>query len=386
MAFTYINTSDQLTECIDHLSSKNEFAIDLEFDKNRFRYGFNLCLMQIYSGDECFLIDPLSDELDIKLIFPMLENESIQKIAFSFGEDIRLLHHIGCFPKGIYDVSIASALLDYPPSSLTNLLIDVLGIDVGKSSQQSNWFDRPLSEAQLNYAANDVLHLLKLKETLLKQAAEKGIEDWIRQENELFESANYEEEDHNAFLKEKDKGDLTQFEWHLFTRLMEFREQTAKEMNKPAYHVIDKKYLEGVAQRPKQINDWQKIRSNHKKLKNGTVHNEVMELLSNAINEAEELKLSKTKKASDSFSREEYLAYKQTQGRIEAAKKECFKPIQQAMEADFGKNAQTYILNNRLIKELVTGDTSSYLPYKKNLIDEYAERLGLPLQHYITKT
>lgn len=383
MAFTYISTSEELTNCISHLSQKTEFAIDLEFDKNRFRYGFNLCLMQIYSGEKCFLIDPLSNELDIKLIFPILEDSSIQKIAFSFGEDIRLLHLLGCKPKGIYDLSITSALLNYPPTSLTNLVMEVLGIDVGKSSQQSNWFDRPLSEAQLSYAANDVLFLLELKEVLSAKASEKGITDWIIQENDAFESANYENEDHNAFLKDKDKGDLTQFEWHLFSKLMAFREEKAEEMNKPSYHIIDKEYLKGVAQHPKRINDWQKIKSNHKKLKNGTTHNQVMELLSDAIDEAEELKISKTKKASSMFSNEEYQEFKSLKKRVEKAKKDCFKSIQKAMETDLGKDTQTYILNNRLIKDLVSGDTSNYLPYKKKLIGDYAEKLDLTLSNYI---
>ncbi|GAB5408785.1 MAG: hypothetical protein BalsKO_11500 [Balneolaceae bacterium] len=383
MAFTYISTSDQLENCIFHLTKKNEIAIDLEFDKNRFRYGFNLCLMQIYSGEECFLIDPLAEEIDIKLIFPILENPAILKIAFSFGEDIRLLHLLGCKPKGLYDLSIASALLDYPPTSLTNLVMDVLGIDVGKSSQQSNWFDRPLSDDQLTYAANDVLFLLDLKNVLSSKITENSIENWIEQENRAFESADYATEDHNAFLKEKDKGDLTQFEWNLFSKLMEFREKKAKEMNKPSYHIIDKEYLKGVAQHPKRINDWQKIRSNHRKLKNGTVHNEVMDLLSVAIDKAEELNISKTKKASNSFTKEEYNAFKQIQRRAEKAKKECFRFIQIEMEKELGKNTQTYILNNRLIKELVGGDQSNYLPYKKSLIENCAKKLDLPLSNYI---
>lgn len=383
MAITYINSSDQLLDSITHLSQKKEFAIDLEFDKNRFRYGFNLCLMQIYSGEECYLIDPLSEDLDIKLIFPILEDESIKKIAFSFGEDIRLLHHIGCFPKGIYDVSIASALLNYPPSSLTNLLMVALSVDVGKSSQQSNWFTRPLTEQQLSYAANDVLHLLDLKNNLFKEAEEKNISDWIRQENELFESANYKDENHNIFLKEKDKGDLTVFEWHVFTKLMEFRESLAKEMNKPGYFILDKTYLYGVAQHPKRINDWLNLRSTHKKLKNGNTYNKVLSILSDAIDEAEDLGLSKTKKASSSLSDEKYQEFKQLQRRVEKAKKECFKLIQQAIEKEFGKNTQTFILNNRLIKDLVSGDSSKYLPYKQNMIETKAQELDLPLTKYI---
>ena len=161
--YNLINKADDFQSCVDSLSQKSQFSIDLEFDKNRFRYGFNLCLMQIFDGKDCYLIDPLSDDIDIKKIFPLIEDPKIEKVAFSFSEDLRLLHSLGCYPQNVYDISFAAALLNFPPVSLTKLLHMVLEIETDKSSQQSNWFKRPLSEDQKNYAAEDVIYLLQMK-------------------------------------------------------------------------------------------------------------------------------------------------------------------------------------------------------------------------------
>jgi ribonuclease D len=155
--------SAELKNCIDRLSSKAEIAFDLEFDKNYYRFGFNLCLIQIFDGETCYLIDPLSKKLNIIELFQVLENRFITKVCFSVDEDLRLLHSIGCFPANLYDTDIASRLLNYPAMSLTNLLMEILDVDPGESLQRSNWYNRPLTNKQINYAANDVLHLPELK-------------------------------------------------------------------------------------------------------------------------------------------------------------------------------------------------------------------------------
>lgn len=383
MAITYISSSQALSELNTSLSQKKEIAVDLEFDKNRFRYGFNLCLMQIYDGSNCYLIDPLADPIDITLIFPVLEKKEVCKVVFSFGEDIRLLHSIGCFPENIYDLSIASSLLNYPPQSLTNLLNEVLSIEVGKSSQQSNWFKRPLSEDQINYAAEDVLFLLDLKDELSKQAREKRVEEWIIQENELFTSENYEDIDHNEYLKEKDKGEMSVFEWHIFSKLMELREETAEKMNRPTYHLIDKNYLKNIASDPKNIRDWKNVPSNHKKLKTDSFIKQVSSVLDKAISEATKSGLSKKKKAARSMSKEEYQQYKAEEQKFKKLRKNIFRPIQNEIEKEFGENTRTFILGNRLMREIMDGDLKNVLPYKKNLFEKYAEKLEIPIKDLI---
>ena len=97
--FIYVDTSTLVKECAIQIQKVPFISVDLEFDKNRYRYGFNLCLIQIYDGSNTYLIDPLVDEIDLQPIFGIFENPDIIKIVFSFGEDLRLLHSLGCFPK-----------------------------------------------------------------------------------------------------------------------------------------------------------------------------------------------------------------------------------------------------------------------------------------------
>ena len=124
MIFEYITTQEQLSECIKKINSVPEIAVDLEFDKNRYRYGFNLCLLQIKAADEIFLIDPLGVDFDIKPVFEPLENPKIEKVVYAFGEDIRLLHTLGCYPKNLFDIVIQTRLMDYRAISLSNLLLE----------------------------------------------------------------------------------------------------------------------------------------------------------------------------------------------------------------------------------------------------------------------
>jgi len=161
-----ITHQEELESITENLSNVSRIAADLEFDKNYYRYGFNLCLVQLFDGENCYLVDPLSDDLNIKSIFPVLEDPEIEIITFAFGEDLRLLHSLGCFPKNIYDIDIATSLLNYEPGSLTKLLDEAIDVDTGKSSQTSNWFQRPLTDQQKKYAAHDVLHLFDLKDKL----------------------------------------------------------------------------------------------------------------------------------------------------------------------------------------------------------------------------
>lgn len=383
MKYTYIADNKELEHCIACLSECREFAIDLEFDKNRYRYGFNLCLVQVYTGHDCFLIDPLSRNLETALLFPVLENPKIQKVVFSFGEDLRLLHSLNCFPKNMFDLNIITSLLNFAPLSLGNLLKEVLHVDVEKSSQQSNWFKRPLTEKQLNYAAEDVLYLLKLKEALMPQAEKSHILNWISQENALLEMNDFSAEKHNALLKEKDKKDMSVFEWHVFSGVMELADSIAQKLNKPVYHLIDKDFVYELAKNPTKITHWDTQNGIFRKLKEPVYKNKFKKILDESIAEAEKMGLSKTKKAYSSLSKEEYALFREKQREHNRLKTEIFVPIQEKIKKEFGQNVQSFILSNRHIKELLNNEIE--LPeYKKVLFRHYASELGIDISPHIS--
>ena len=372
-----IETDQQLEKCIHHLQSKSEIAIDLEFDKNYYRYGFNLCLVQIFSGEICFLIDPLSDDLEIKTLFSMLENQDVQKVCFSFDEDLRLLHSMGCIPKNLYDIGTASRLLNFPSTSLTNLLIDELDVDPGKSSQQSNWFNRPLSERQKNYAANDVLHLLKLKAHIHQKAESLGIQTWIEEENKSLNDLDYSDLEHNQTIKEKDKQDLTEREWHLFKKLMHWRDEIAKQYEKPPFQIVSTQILTDIAKESRSLMEWQQKRGVFRMIQTEEVKNDLLELLKRASARADELKLSDQKPAKKTLSRGDHQKLMAQKSEISQAKKSFFDPIKQKMKEELGEEMASFLLSNRIVEEIVTGENNAMLSYKKELIKKYAADIGL---------
>ncbi|WP_421775151.1 hypothetical protein [Gracilimonas sp.] len=383
MAIHYITENSDLQKLTSNLQGLKEFAIDLEFDRNRYRYGFNMCLMQVYDGTDCYLVDPLSEDLDIQTIFPAIENPEVQKVVFAFGEDLRLLHFLGCFPKNLYDLDAATSLLNYQPASLTNLIKEVLDVEVNSSSQQSNWWKRPLSENQKQYAADDVIYLLDFKGKLNQQAEKHGVLEWIKQENEVFDHLDYSNEDHNNLIKEKDKKDLTVFEWFIYRRLMDFFDEKARELNKPMYHLASKKVVSDLARNPKKVYSWKQTKGVYGGIKNENFKSQLQSVIDTAIHEAEEQGLSTTRKAGDTMTGEEYRAMRKEQNRINDLKNKLLSPIQDRLVTDFGKHAKSFILPNRLTKEIITGETELMPDYKAKLLRRYAEELELDLSDYV---
>lgn len=383
MNIIYVETNDALDKAIDILKTQSEIGIDLEFDKNHYRYGFNLCLMQISTRSEVYLVDPLSKNLSIEKIFPILENPRIQKITFAFGEDIRLMHSIGCFPKNIYDLSYACALLDNPPTSLTNLILNFLGIEVRKSKQQSNWYERPLSEEQIHYAADDVIYLFDLKEKCQSEISDKEVFDWLKEENESYESIDYSDLNHNDYIKEKDKSDLSEYDWFLFSELMARREDFARDLNRPSYKIIDKNLIYELVVDPKKFERWSNLKGIHPKLKTKEMGEEFGRVYSEASEKANDLKISKTSKASETLSRNEYLDYRRQKSENERLKQRYFNPIQEEIANRYGKNVQTFVLANKQCLQIIEGDKERLLPYKVKLIKEIALDLEIPIEDEI---
>lgn len=377
MLTQFIDTKDGLNAALKTLSKSHQLALDLEFDKNYHRYGFNICLMQIFDGSTCYLLDPLSTNMDYQTIFPVLESPNVELVTFAFGEDLRLLHSLGCFPKNIYDLDIASSLLNFPPCSLTNLIEDILSIDTGKSSQLSNWFKRPLTDDQMHYAAQDVLHLFNLKEKFDLLADEKGITHWIEQENVYWDMQDYSDEVNNTLYKEKDKSDLNEVEWHIYKKLVNYRDNVAEKHNKPAFQVIKKENLLDISKDIRALSGWENRRGIFKSIKNSKTKDELIDLVKRAKAEALELGLKENMPAKNAPTAEEMREIREQQKHIKKVKAQLFDPIKQTIIDRYGEQTATYLLSNRIVTELITGSNGDLPPYKKNLLIESAEELNL---------
>ncbi|PWG17134.1 ribonuclease D [Salibaculum griseiflavum] len=137
-----------------------------------------LCLVQMSGGDgECHLVQVAPDQTEAPNLCRMLTDPKVLKL-FHFGRfDIAaLLNAFGAVTAPVYCTKIASKLTrTYTDRhGLKNLLQELLDIDISKQQQQSDWGASELSEAQLDYAASDVLYLHRLKEALDGRLAREG--------------------------------------------------------------------------------------------------------------------------------------------------------------------------------------------------------------------
>ncbi len=376
MAITYINKARELSKTASEIKQFQEIGLDLEFDKNRYRYGFNLCLIQVYAGSECYLIDPLNG-LDVSPVFSILEDPDIQKVVFAFGEDLRLLHSLGCFPKNIYDINIATSLLNYQPTSLFNYVNDILGLNMGSSSQQSNWFQRPLTERQMTYAAMDVLHLIKLKEILHEESVRKNINLWIEQENQEFDDLDFADLNDKTYIREEDKNSFSEYEWYLFCQILELREAIAKKHNRPSFQIIKKEKLEKFVQNGHSFKEIQASASLYRGLDSEKFWRELRTTLERSQVEATKLNLSNKKPAEPKPTEQERIDIRQKKHRLHQQINQYLKPIKEKIAETYGKQAASYLLSNRIMKELIEGSQSVTKPYKRDLFIETAQELNL---------
>lgn len=376
MSVPFISSDAELETVISHLQSVEAFAIDLEFDKNLYHYGFNLCLVQVATAQECFIIDPLSKELHIASLFPVLENKSIQKVVFAFGEDLRLLHALNCFPKNIFELSVAWQLLDRRHVSLASFLEMLLNVKISKSEQKSNWYKRPLSKEQMEYAAQDVVHLLQSKEILENEIKKKNISHWLSEENSIFDKISFAGTDHNNFIREKDKKGLSEYHWFLFRKFIIFRENLARRYNKPNYQIFSSHLVREIVQNKEILERWEQTKGIYKNIKNTEYKEKLLKLYGEWEREALALGLSQTKRAARNRDGMNQRVSRKERMRREELKKNIILPVREIIARDYGKNTAAYILNNRAIADLLSGQANRVFAYRRELFLKYAREAG----------
>ena len=137
-----------------------------------------LCLIQMSGGDgNVHLVQVAKGQTEAPNLCRMLTDPKVLKL-FHFGRfDIAAMHHaFGALAAPVYCTKIASKMTRTftDRHGLKYLLQDLVGIDISKQQQQSDWGAETLSEAQLDYAASDVLYLHRLKAVLDEMLAREG--------------------------------------------------------------------------------------------------------------------------------------------------------------------------------------------------------------------
>jgi ribonuclease D len=224
-------------------------------------------LIQIYDGDNAYVIDPLSIE-DMASLKSLLIDPNIEKWVHSGFEDIECLFHmLGCQIVNLWDSQIAASfLLNQSSMGYASLVELELGIQIPKEMTRSNWLQRPLSDLQLQYAVADVYYLWKIVQHWKERNADNRWWSAIQQESSLLSDIKRHRSDPIRDVADmKGVGGMTDPDaLSLLVSLVDWRDKHVRQLNKPKKFVAsDSLLLEIVKRQVTQIDDLKKLKDMH---------------------------------------------------------------------------------------------------------------------------
>ncbi len=243
----WIDEPAALERLLETLAAQPAYALDTEFHRER-SYFPHVALIQIGWKGGIALVDPLA--VDAAPLAKVLQGSALA-VLHAADQDLEVLQKLcGCVPTRLFDTQIAGAFLGRGFSSLTRLVQDVVGLQLTKGDRLTDWTRRPLSPAQLAYAASDVAHLLEIEATLRREAEASGVLLWVEEECERLRTRNFDPPDpENAWWKIKGSRGLAQRQKAVAQEVAAWREQTAARRDIPPRFVLSDLALAGIVQR-----------------------------------------------------------------------------------------------------------------------------------------
>lgn len=221
-------------------------ALDTEFERS-VTYHPRPALIQIGDGARIWLLDPIAIS-DLEPLGELLDSDPPLKIMHSVIEDLSVLRRAtGREPASVFDTQLAAALAGVGFGLGYHALVkELLGVEVSKDQTRSDWLQRPLSDAQLEYAAIDVAHLHDLHRILAARLRELGRGQWLDEETRQLRRRSAEDDSERDFLRLADRVQDDHARGVL-RALCAWRNQEAQRRDRPRRHVADDPLLVALA-------------------------------------------------------------------------------------------------------------------------------------------
>lgn len=227
-------------------------ALDTEFIRER-TFHPKLALVQVRAaGGEELLVDPLAVTCGGAL--RELLQSPVLKLMHSPGEDLQALQRGWgvTLAAPLFDTQLAAALTGHGPGRSYQWLVEeLLGVHLEKGETRSDWLQRPLTDSQQHYAAEDVHHLHALHERLDRRLTELGRGDWLRQDCErMVQAAHDDRPDPNPHLASRSAQRMDPEQQLRLRRMLRWRDETARSRDLPRSWVLDNELVVQLALRP----------------------------------------------------------------------------------------------------------------------------------------
>ncbi len=261
--YTYstIDSDKKLSQLIQSWKQREilSIAMDFEGEFNLHIYGEHLCLIQIFDGQEYFLIDPF--KVSKEALKSFLEDPDLEKVMFDCASDSALVRKAyGIALANVFDIRVQALALGYT-GNLTGLVELHLGVQAEKSTQSkkknqmTNWLKRPLKEDQVQYALSDVAHLFSLKIILTTLVEERNLTEQVAKT--MLTVAKPKGPDKPGWTKFASWKYMNKEEKTYLKHFFQARDTMARKYNVPAVRILEKhRLLEMAKAVPSTANDF----------------------------------------------------------------------------------------------------------------------------------
>ncbi len=243
-----VDTDEGLARLVASLREAGSFGYDSEFIGEH-SYHPKLCLIQVATPETVTLVDPLAG-VDLDPFWRLLADASVEKVLHAGQQDLEpTVRHLGEPPRNVFDTQIAAAFVGlHYPVGLAKLASELLDADLGRGLKFTQWDQRPLSEIQVFYAANDVRYLPLLRQELGGRLDESGNLRWFENESATLSDVElYRFDPTSGRLRGRSAESLSARQRAILRELLTWREQTAREQDIPPRSLLKDGLLTALA-------------------------------------------------------------------------------------------------------------------------------------------
>lgn len=263
--FEVIDTTQGLEAFVNKIAKVEWLAIDTEFLREK-TYFAKLCLIQIEADGHRACIDPLAID-DMSAFAELMHNQSITKVLHAAHQDLEIILELtGKVPAPIFDTQVAASVLGIGDQmGYARLVESMLGVSLAKTQSRTDWSKRPLRDAQLEYAIDDVRYLAQIYPMMVDQLNSQNRMSWLDKDfAKAIDSDTYAAHANDRWKKVKGLQVLKRPQLAVLRELAAWREEKAEKSNRPRKWVLSDDILIDMArQQPSSSSAIKEIRGIH---------------------------------------------------------------------------------------------------------------------------
>jgi ribonuclease D len=238
MTSSLITKQSAFDDLCDHIQKSGLVAFDTEFVSEH-TYRSQLCLVQVAAPGTLAAIDALKVG-DLDPFWRLLAEPGRTTVVHAGREEMGfILHAIRARPARLFDVQVAAGLVDHDyPAGYASIVRRFLNLPTNKGETRTDWRQRPLTPAQLEYALDDVRHLEKLWRKLEGKLSQSGRTSWMQDEMQLWQSDVEESFVRKRWRRVAGLSGLSRRELAIARELWHWRDSVAESRDMPPKRVL----------------------------------------------------------------------------------------------------------------------------------------------------